>query len=69
MLIIIILFLIIISCIYIILSYKTKGAPLPTGVAKCVCVPHHSLDPKYCVLSTVESMTLAQKLCGSPVGS
>ena len=38
--------LIIISCIYIILSYKTKGAPLPTGVAKCVCVPHHSLDPK-----------------------
>ena len=30
----------------IILSYKTKGAPLPTGVAKCVCVPHHSLDPK-----------------------
>lgn len=29
--------LIITSCIYIILSYKTKGAPLPTGVAKCVC--------------------------------
>ena len=37
MLIIIILFLIITSCIYIILSYKTKGAPLPTGAAKCVC--------------------------------